>query len=150
MAPYTAHMCVSPDGDLAYLPVHKCASTTYNFHFQRRLGWGRAWPADAAVAVTALKDYVPDPDPSEILVITRDPVQRWVSGMKQIDFWTAPSWGAVPWDDPHLWPVGRFLSQWPQFGDRFVFHDMNDVDSWLSKHGLPSTEDHLNRGKIET
>jgi hypothetical protein len=100
MPPHAAHLCVSPDGRLAYLSVHKNASTTLNFHFQRRLGWGRAWPEWFSPGAK-VKDLVVDPDPEEVLVVTRRDPDRFFSGLATIDF--SHHWAAAPWDDPHLW-----------------------------------------------
>ena len=144
MSPHSPHLCVSPDGRLAYLSVHKNASTTLNFHFQRRLGWGRAWPANASVRVTDLKDYVPDPDPEQILVVTRRDPDRFFSGVHTIG---DPDWDQIDWDDPHVWPLGRFLAPWQHFADRFVFVDMDSINVWLAQHGLPTTNDRLNERK---
>jgi len=145
MPPHAAHLCVSPDGRLAYLSVHKNASTTLNFHFQRRLGWGRAWPEWFGQA-SGLKDRVVDPDPEEVLVVTRRDPDRFFSGLATIDY--SHDWAAAPWDDPHLWPLGRFLAQWQQFEDRFVFVDIDDINGWLVGHGLPPTDDRLNVRKL--
>ena len=126
-------LVISPDGKLGYLPIHKCASTTYNFHFQRRLGWGRSWREGLIMPMT---DTVFDPDPEEILVIIRDPEERMNSAIRQE--------GAYDPSNPHFWSVDQFLTDWERFRDRMTFVYIEDVPVWCWRHGLLATDDRLN------
>jgi hypothetical protein len=130
-------LVISPDGKLGYIPIPKCASTTYNFHFQRRLGWGRAWRDGL---IMPMKDTVFNPDPEEILVITRDPEERLRSAERQE--------GPYDPDNPHFWPIARCLRDWWHMEDRMTFVDVDDVPAWLQANDLPTTDDRLNAATI--
>lgn len=123
---------VSPSGAHGYIPIYKNGSTSFQYHFQRVLRWRRAWP-DWFDGRT--KDTVDNPDPRKILVITRDPMDRWESALRQV--------GEV-WDDQHLWPQGRFLTDWRQFLDRMEFVDLAFANDWLVDEGFPACEERRN------
>jgi hypothetical protein len=136
-------LLLSPDGALGYIPIHKNASTTYTFHFLRTLGWGRAWPKGSVGE--RVKDWVPNPDPTKILVITRREPDRFFSAMHTMNH---PEWDAINWSDQHVWPVGRFLVPWMRFHDRMEFVDVWDVPAWLIDNGLPVANDHRNAATL--
>jgi len=138
--PLDVPLYCSPDGEFGYIPVHKCASTTYKYHFYHRLRWDRAW-RKGSLGESASR-WWPNPDPRKILVITRPEPDRFLSGLHTMNH-TAP-WAEVDWDNQHVWPIPRFIADWQHFYDRMEFVDMHDVPAWLERHGLPATQERRN------
>lgn len=139
---------------LGYLRVYKCGVTTYTKHFDN-LDWKHSWVSGSRfdLKYREAPKYRPDPDPEKILVIVRDPIDRYVSGILEIgglklfqDI-VAQTETITRNDDLHLWPFTWFVNEWDCFLDRMEFVDIKKVPAWLSANGveLPSKDqEHLN------
>jgi len=152
-----------PDNQLGYLQIYKCANSTYTNHF-RNLGWKKSWVEGSEVSrqFAGRPTNQPNPDPKKILVIVRNPVERYVSalvGVSGSKFDLKKAQAAVETKDTlytfnenhHFWPYTWFISPWEQFLDRMEFVDMRSSKDWLLANslGLPAPQQqHLNVGPV--
>jgi len=143
-----------PANQLGYIKIHKCGTNTYARHLRQRLDWHRSWSTDFRTAAK----HQPSPNPEKILVIVRDPVERYISGMVQIGgscYNDRIAQNVISHQGPlythkrnqHVWPFTWFLSEWMRFEDRFEIVDIRDASDWFVSNGVelpPTGERHRN------
>lgn len=151
-------LLTSPDGRLGYIKIHKCGSNTYYLHLMRKERWLRSFRKDSGFSTRS--GFRADPNPERIIVIVRDPIERWISGLVQVGgsqvnaeiLYLAKDSPEVYTHrrNQHLWPYTWFLWEWePLFGDRFEVVLLSDAADWFLENNvpLPPPEDrHRNAG----
>jgi len=161
-APINIPLHMSPDGLLGYIKVHKCASNTHTNWLINERGWGRAWSPGSRMHTL---DNGPhrSPSPSSLLVLVRDPVDRWLSAVGTLGrFKYDPAVVATvqryhdTHDDlftknmnQHFWPYTWFLDEWSRFADRMDLVDIVNGWDWFESHGVADVPKDRHTNKME-
>lgn len=142
----------SEDGDLGYIKIHKCASNTHDLWLKQERNWKRSWRPGTRVwhLHSDRQSSRRNPDPSRIVVLVRDPVERWVSAVGTMGGFkyngdVVASVNAYHRENDdlytknmnqHFWPYSWFVWDWRQFYDRMEFVDIADGWKWFSEAGV--------------
>lgn len=166
----------SPDGTLGYLAIHRCASSSLAqwFKYDSGLSWTRGTGFDPisvpqpALIPTDGGRPIPQPDlivpVQEVLVVVRDPIERWLSAMAQVAQWDRQAGEAdddaavtrtvakgsintvyTNNDDAHF---ARQRAFWvPYVAYPLTFVDIGDINEWMVERGLPPVPGNINQSK---
>lgn len=147
---------VSPDGRLGYIGILKCGTNTWlNWVFGEEK-WNRSWP-NPEMKSRAQWVHPSEVNPERVLVIVRDHVDRYLSGMRQCYYnheerartaeitrgfdvgLTVCKW------NQHLWQYLWYVQDWRKFEERMDVVDIHDAHGWFEKYyGKRPTHDRLN------
>jgi hypothetical protein len=151
--PIIIPLLTSPEGDVGYIKIHKCASNTHSNWLKMERGWKRSWRPGTRVwnLHSDRKSSRRNPNPERIVVLVRDPIDRWVSAVGTMGGFKYNSeiisrvntYHATHDDlytknmNQHFWPYSWFVWDWRQFYDRMEFIDIADGWGWFEEAGVP-------------
>lgn len=150
---------MSYDGSVGYIKIHKCASNTHALWLIRERGWGRGWRPGTRMHRLD-RGFHKSPSPSSILVLVRDPIERYVSAVgtmggfqyhedtiEQVNRYHAEHDDLFTKNmNQHFWPCSWFTWEWEHFADRMEYRDISEGWDWFAAHRVEDVpERHTNR-----
>jgi hypothetical protein len=149
----------SPDGKLGHIGIHKCGTNTWLTWVAGQEKWNRSWPQDWMHCKSQYL-HPSEVNPERVLIIVRDPVDRYLSGMQEVlqnytddqierELVDAFRVGlpVYKWNQ-HVWPYRWFVQDWIKFEERMDVRDISQGHDWFKKYyGRRPGHEHLNKAE---